>query len=255
MSNMWKDAAGGDSILDAKDAYLFTTTHWTAVLAAGRDSSPEKAAALEQLCQRYWRPVYVFIRRRGAATHDAEDLTQAFFARLLEKTALLQADPQKGKFRTFLMASVTNFLTNEWDKRQTLKRGGGHVVVSLDETAFEEIYLCNQDLSSSADRLFDRRWARTLFDQTLVHLKAEYAAAGKTELFETLVPGLTGKVTAEMVARCAARLELTDGAVKMALHRLRRGFGEFFRAEIAHTVSRPEEIDEEIRYLFAMLSQ
>jgi RNA polymerase sigma-70 factor (ECF subfamily) len=237
------------------DLRLFTTTQWGVVLAAAKTESPEKYVALEHLCRTYRHPVYLFVRRRGHDSHQAEDLTQAFFARLLQKDAVKSIKREKGKFRTFLLTSLTNFLANEWDKEQALKRGGQHTIVSLDDTSVDEAYLSDNQPSLSPDKLFDGRWAQTLMEQTLADLKKEYAAGGKDSLFQILEPGLTNKVTAATDAQWAAELGLSNSAVKVALHRLRRRFGELLRSAVAQTVSRPEEIDEEIRYLFAVLCQ
>jgi RNA polymerase sigma factor (sigma-70 family) len=239
---------------DNEEARIFTTTHWSVVLAAGQEDSPQKSEALEHLCRRYWRPVYIFIRSRGADAHDAEDLTQAFFARLLEKDALTKVDRQKGKFRTFLMASVSNFLANEWDKKGALKRGGPQALVALEEITTEEGFLEAQSPSLPPDKLFDRRWAEMMVQRTLERIKKEYCATDKERLFQMLEPGLTAKVTPELARRWATDLAMSGGAVRVALHRLRRRFGELLRSEIAYTVSSSEEIDEEIRHLFSILS-
>ncbi|HEY3855289.1 MAG TPA: sigma factor [Verrucomicrobiae bacterium] len=232
----------------------FTATHWSVVVAAQQADPAAKAVALEQLCQKYWRPVYLFIQHRRGDTHEAEDLTQAFFAYLLERDALKRVDREKGKFRSFLLSSASHFLANDWDKRQTLKRGGRNAVISLDDTGVAESLAGNQNLSTSADKLFDQAWARSVVDQTMRALKDEHAAAGKTALFQVLKPGLTTTVTDEAAARWALKLSISEGAVKVALHRFRRRYGELLRQEIAHTVSTRGEIDEEIRYLFSILS-
>lgn len=246
--------ATDDSRFSAEKAGAFSTTHWSVVLGAARNDPASATAALERLCRIYWPPIYAFIRRRGSGPHDAEDLTQAFFAFVLENEFLKKVDRSKGKFRTFLLASLTNFLNNEWDKRQTLKRGGQHQIISLDEAAAEGLYLREPEESLTPEKLFERRWARALIEQVLARLKQEYAAGGKVDLFARLEPALTGDVAAGAYAQWAAALNMTEGAVKVALHRLRRRFGEVLRSEIAHTVSSPEEIDEEIRHLFAAIS-
>ena len=184
----------------------FSTTHWSIVQGAGQDYPAVAAVALERLCSIYWSPVYAFIRRRGSDPHEAEDLTQAFFAHLLEKEALKKVSRQKGKFRSFLLASVANFLTNEWDKRQTLKRGGQNQIISLDEMAAEELYSHEPDASLTPENLFERRWAFTLMDQVLARLKEEYLAANKAKLFAKLEPGLTGEINPGLYAEWAAAL-------------------------------------------------
>lgn len=232
----------------------FATTHWSIVLAAGQGSHAHASAALERLCRMYWYPIYAFVRRRGTDRENAEDLTQSFFASLLEKEMLKKVDRQKGKFRSFLLAGLTNFLTNEWDKRKAIKRGGTREIVSLDEMAAEELYGQEPVGPLTAEKLFDRSWAFALLEQTLARLKQEYSAADKTELFARLEPELTREATPGLYSAKAAELNMSEAAVKVALHRLRRRFGELLRSEIAHTVSTPEEVDEEIRHLFASIS-
>jgi RNA polymerase sigma-70 factor (ECF subfamily) len=222
-------------------------------LEAGRTDYSRAALALERLCTRYWYPVYVFIRRRGSEHHAAEDLTQAFFTHLLEKETLKKVDRQKGKFRSFLLTAATNFLTNEWDKRQTLKRGGQNQIISLDDTA-EELYSHEPVELLTPEKLFERRWAFTLMNQVLARLKEEYIATDKAELFAQLEPGLTDGVNPGLYADWAAALDMSEGAVRVAVHRLRRRFGELLRSEIAHTVATPAEVDEEIRHLFAAIA-
>lgn len=232
----------------------FSATHWSVVLEAGQHDLARSVAALERLCRTYWYPIYAFIRRRGADSHEAEDLTQAFFEFLLEKETLNKVDRRKGKFRTFLLAALTNFLANEWDKRQTLKRGGQRQIISLDEAVAEGLYLREPVESLTPEKLFERRWALALLEQVFARLKQDYEAGGKGELFAKLEPALTGEVAAGAVAGWAAELGMSEGAVKVALHRLRRRFGEVLRSEIAHTVSSPEEIADEIRHLFAAIA-
>jgi RNA polymerase sigma factor (sigma-70 family) len=232
----------------------WTTTHWSVVLAAGGGDDPRAAVALEQLCRDYWYPIYAFIRRRGSDPHSAEDLTQSFFACLLEKEMLKHVDRQKGKFRSFLLAALTNFLANEWDKRQTLKRGGGRQILSLDEMEAEELYQHEPMDSVTPEKLFERSWAFTLLEQALGRLKEEYTSAGHAELFAKLEPELAREVAPGWHCAMAAQMSMSEGAVKVALHRLRRRFGELLRSEIAHTVCGPEEVDEEVRNLFAAIS-
>jgi RNA polymerase sigma-70 factor (ECF subfamily) len=233
---------------------VFSTTHWSVVLGAGQTDLAAATAALERLCRTYWYPIYAFIRRRGSDPHEAEDLTQSFFAFLLEKESLKKVDRRKGRFRTFLLAALMNFLANEWDKRQTLKRGGQSQIVSLDETVAEELYCREAVESVTPETLFERRWAWALVEQVLARLKEEYAAANKDRLFASLEPALTREVAPGTLVQFAAELGMSEGAVKVALHRLRRRFGELLRSEIAHTVASPEEIDDEIRHLFAAIS-
>ncbi len=232
----------------------FTTTHWSVVLTAGQSDLTGAAAALEQLCRVYWYPIYAFVRRRGADWPEAQDLTQAFFAHLFEHETLRKVDRQKGKFRTFLLAALTNFLANQWDRRRTLKRGGRCQIISLDEAAAEARYRHEPVEPRTPEKLFERRWAIALVEQVLARLKQEYAAAGKVDVFAALEPGLTEEAAPGGYAAGAARLGLSEGAARVAMHRLRRRFGELLRGEIAHTVASPAEVDEEIRQLFAAIA-
>jgi RNA polymerase sigma factor (sigma-70 family) len=233
----------------------FTATHWTMVLEAGRDDYPRAAAALERLCRIYWYPIFAFVRRRGFNGHDAEDMTQSFFVNLLEKETLKKVEREKGKFRSFLLAALQNFLANEWDKRQTLKRGGQRQIISFDEAAAETHYQDEAVELHTPETVFERSWAFALLEQVLARLKQEYTGADKANLFSKLEPELTREVAPGLYAPLAAELNMSEGAVKVALHRLRRRFGELLRSEIAHTVSSPEEVDEEIRQLFAAVSR
>jgi RNA polymerase sigma factor (sigma-70 family) len=229
----------------------FAATHWTVVVAAGQEASPQARRALEELCRTYWYPLYAYVRRRGFESHEAEDLTQEFFARLLAKNYLADVDRQKGKFRSFLLTSLKHFLANEWDRARAQKRGGQHTLISLDARAAETRYLSEPADELSADKLLDQQWAIALLEQVLTQLGAEYAAAGKEELFEQLKGSLTGTRDSIPYTTVAAKLGTTEGAVKMAGHRLRQRYRKMLRQEIAHTVASPAEIDEEIRHLFA----
>jgi RNA polymerase sigma-70 factor (ECF subfamily) len=230
----------------------FPVTRWS--LLAQAASGPGDVTALEELCQKYWHPVYAFVRRRGMEPHEAEDLTQGFFAFLLERQALKNADPAKGKFRTFLLAALTNFLANEWDKQRALKRGGGRQLISLDETTAMNRYEMEPSATLSPEKLFDRRWVLSVLNNALARLEAQHAGAKKAELFAKLEPALTGAPEPGWFASTALSLDMTENAVRVALHRLRRQFGESLRAEIAETVGSAEAVEEEIRHLFVTLS-
>jgi len=234
----------------ASDAW-FVTTHWSVVLSAREKESPQSAAALETLCRTYWYPLYAFSRRQGRAPHDAQDLTQGFFARLLQKDYLQAAAREKGKFRTFLLVAFKRFLANEWDREHAQKRGGFTPVVSIDQELAESRFAAEPAHNVQPDVLFDRQWAMTLLDQTMRQLQEEYVASGRAKLFEYLQSCLAREESALPYAEIAARLNLTEPAVKMSVQRLRARYREILRAEIAHTVSGPEEIEEEIRHLFA----
>jgi RNA polymerase sigma factor (sigma-70 family) len=236
-----------DSSSQSKD---FPTTLWTVVLHAGRDEPGQVRAALAQLCQAYWHPLYSFVRRRGYSPHDAEDLTQAFFAHLLEKHGLERVDPELGRFRTFLLASLKNFLANDWDRAHARKRGGGQTIVSLDQESVESRYQHEPSHEMTPERHFERQWAMSLLDQVLDALGAEYYAEGKGALFEELKPGIIGQPGG--YADMAARLQRSEGAIKVAVHRLRRRYRELMRARIAATVGEGA-VDDELRHLLAVL--
>jgi RNA polymerase sigma-70 factor (ECF subfamily) len=231
----------------------FATTHWSVVLAArGGETAPAREA-LETLCAGYWYPLYAYVRRRGLGPEDAQDVTQAFFARMLEKRTLERADPERGKFRSFLLSSMTNFLANERDRSAALKRGGGRTLLSIDFCSGEERYRLEPSDPMTPQRLFERRWALTLLERALERLGDAHAAEGKGDLFARLSPYLTGEAGAAPYAETAEALGMTTDAVKAAVHRLRRRFRTELRAEIAETVSRPEEVDEELGDLFEAL--
>jgi RNA polymerase sigma-70 factor (ECF subfamily) len=232
----------------------FAATHWTMVLTARHGESPQATRALEELCQAYWYPLYAYVRRRGYDSHEAEDLTQEFFARLLAKNYLADVDREKGKFRSFLLASLKHFLANEWDRAQAKKRGGSHPHISLDVRAAETRYRSEPADELTADKVLDRQWAIALLDLVLARLGAEYAADGKLEVFEQLKNTLTGATDSIPYATMANKLGTTENAIKVAAHRLRQRYRKLLREEIAHTVASPAEIDEEIRHLFAAFS-
>jgi RNA polymerase sigma-70 factor (ECF subfamily) len=233
----------------------FDTTHWSVVLQAGGENSTLTHAALEKLCQSYWYPLYAFVRRRGCNPHDAEDLTQAFFAHLFEKEALKTVAREKGKFRSFLLATLTNFLNNERDKQQTLKRGGHVHIISWDEAKAEDQYRHEPVDPVTPEKLFERRWAFTVFEQALERLKKEHERQSKLPLFNKLQPHLTRETEPGFLTHVSAELKMTEGAVKVALHRLRRRFGELLRSQVAYTVADPELVEEEIRHLLTAISQ
>jgi DNA-directed RNA polymerase specialized sigma24 family protein len=207
---------------------------------------------LAVLCQTYWNPVYAFIRRCGHTPDQAQDLTQGFFARLLEKQYLRDVDRQRGRFRSFLLAAVKHFLANERDRAQALKRGGGHVPVSIDLLEAESWYKPAAVENTTPESLFERRWALSVLDQVMARLRAEYSAMGKADLFERLEALLTKDADARCEA-LALEMGVSAGALRMSLHRLRRKYRHILREEIAETVSTPTEIDEEIRFLMSVL--
>ncbi|MBI2929519.1 MAG: RNA polymerase sigma factor [Verrucomicrobia bacterium] len=233
---------------------VFATTHWSVVLAAGDADSPQAHEALAQLCRTYWYPLYAFVRRQGHSPEDAQDLTQAFFARLLEKNYVAQADRARGRFRSFLLAALTHFLADEWDKAQRLKRGGGREIISFDAVSAEERFRLEPIDQLDAAKLYERRWVTTLFDQVLARLEEEFRDSGKGELFDGLRSSLLAEPDGPTYAELGARLGLKEDAVKQAVHRMRRRYRELFREEIAQTVAGPGEVEDELKHLFAVLS-
>src|SRR6195256_4306928 len=205
---------------------VFATTRWTVVLAAGRPNAPHANAALEELCGTYWYPLYVYVRRQTSTREDAEDLTQAFFARFLEKNYLEGLSSDKGKFRAFLLAALKHFLANEWDRANRQKRGGGVANLSLDWQDAETRYQINPADNLSPDKLYDRAWAVTLLGRVITRLRGESETEGKGKLFEQLKPFLMAGKSAIPYAETATALGLTEGAVRVAVHRLRRRYRE-----------------------------
>jgi RNA polymerase sigma factor (sigma-70 family) len=232
----------------------FEKTHWTMILAAGDLASPNNEQAREQVCQAYWRPVYAFARKRGKSPHDAEDLTQTFFAWILEKNKLGGLRREGGRFRSWLRKLLENFLAREWNEVHTLKRGGGRVHIPFDETTETH---CQRDLSEEAtpETMFDRQWAIAVLDQVLGRLRDECAAEGKQRLFECLEGCFPGSSKPFSYSGAAQALGLTETAVRMAASRLRQRFRMLLRQEVATSGTPPEEIDEEIRYLLTVLSR
>lgn len=220
------------------------------MLAAGRKSSPQADVALEDLCRTYWYPLYAFVRRQGRSKEDAEDLTQAFFARFLEKNYLEGLSADRGRFRAFLLASLKHFLANERDRADRIKRGGGVTVLSLDWQTAETRYHLDPADTLSPDKLFDRAWAVTLLERVIARLREENSARDKATLFDQLKPFLTVGKSAIPYAETAASLGLTEGAVRVAVHRLRQSYRELLRAEIAQTLAHPDQVQEEMNALF-----
>lgn len=244
-----------ESTTSHEGARTFPVTQWTAVLAAGSRPSPESAAALERLCTLYWYPLYAFVRRSGYSPPDAEDLTQEFFARLLEHNWISAADPHKGRFRSFLLMIIKRFLAKEWDKARTLKRGGHVRFVALQFDAAETRYHQEPADTRTPDQVFEQHWALALLAEVLNRLREEYARDGKAGLFEALEPCLIGKREVQPCATLAARLSMSEGAVKMAVCRLRERYRECLKEEIGHTVTSRDEVEEELRHLFRVLAR
>jgi len=232
----------------------FTTTLWSVVLEAGASCGPRRDAALERLCRRYWPPVYAFIRGRGYAPHDAQDLTQDFLLELIARDDFAGLDRRRGKFRSFLLACLHHFLAKNCRERGAQKRGGGTEIISWDAGLAEAEVCPATDVKFTPDHLFDRRWAMTVMDQALASLKAELTESGKAGQFEALKVFLTVEPEAGDYDRLAAQLDQTAAALATAVHRLRRRFREKVRETLAQTVSTPLELEEELRYLREVLA-
>ena len=233
----------------------FPTTHWSAVLVAGQDGSPQAEAALEDLAQAYWYPIYAFLRREGYATVEAQDLTQTFFARLIEKNYPAQADPAKGRFRSFLLLTLRHFLSDERERAGAAKRGGGSVLLSLDEERSEGRYRNEPADVDTPETLFERRWAETILERAKTRLAEEYAASGKQAIYQVLRDFQPGERRSLSYVEAARQLATTEGAVKALIHRMRSRHQELVRHEIAQTVASAEDVDDELRHLIAVLSR
>jgi RNA polymerase sigma factor (sigma-70 family) len=244
--------AGPVSACDAPA--VFATTRWSMVLAAGHSSVPGAQEALEKLCRAYWYPLYVYVRRQGQSPQDAQDLTQEFFARLLEKKYLRLADPERGKFRAFLLKSLQHFLVNEWEKARAQKRGGGQSVIHLDAEIAESRYAAEPVQALTLDQAYEKRWAVTLIETVVARLRESYSSDGRLPVFEDLKRFIWGEQAPLSYAEAAAQLGLSEGAVKVAVHRLRARYRELLRAEIAETVATPGEVDEELEHLISVLT-
>jgi RNA polymerase sigma-70 factor (ECF subfamily) len=243
------------SALAASEApRAFPNTRWSVVLAARATPSPESAAALESLCQAYWYPLYAYVRRCGQPPHDAQDLTQAFFCRLLEKRWLESADREKGRLRSFLIVALKKFMANEWDRVSAQRRGGGRAHATID-TAFAESRFAADKQSLAPDETFDRQWALTLISLTTRRLRAEFEAAGKPGDYEVLKPCLLADRGAIGYAAVAGQLGVNEGAARVAVHRLRKRFREIYREEISQTLAEGADVDAELRQLAAALAR
>jgi RNA polymerase sigma-70 factor (ECF subfamily) len=234
---------------------LFVTTRWSVVLAAQNHAAPASVAALETLCRAYWYPLYALVRRQGHSPHDAQDLTQEFFARLLQKDYLRAAAKEKGRLRTFLSVALKRFLANEWDRVRAQKRGGGVPLVSIDADQAEQRYQLEPSAALSPDHIYERQWAMTLLQQAMTRLREEYATAGKEAEFEKLKGTLTAERGAIPYLDLATALGTSEGATRVAVHRLRKRFRELFRATIADTVEEMAEVEDEVRYVARVLGE
>ena len=244
--------AGGS---DPPHRPVFVTTHWSMVVKAGRSDTPLARAALEKLCRTYWFPLYAYVRRRGQSVEDAQDLTQEFFARVLERHWLARADQAKGRFRTFLLTAMERFLANEWDKARALKRGGGQRTVPIQLDTAETRYGVEPADTQTPEQAFEYRWALVLLDEVVGQLETEFRRRDQGDLFAALKPCLVGGRAAQPYAELAAKLSIEEGAVKVTVHRLRQRYRELLRAEIANTVASPGEVEAEMRHLFNVLTR
>ena len=233
---------------------VFATTHWTVVLAAGKRSTPQADVALEQLCRTYWFPLYAYVRRRGHTKEDAEDLVQAFFARFLAKNYLAGLSAERGRFRAFLLASLKHFLINDWKKSQRQKRGGGEAALSLDWQTADTKFQVAATNEPSPDKAFDREWALALLAKVIERLQKECEADGKAKLFGQLKTFLTADKDGTAQSEAAKVLGMEEGAVRVAIHRLRKRYRQLLRAEIARTLADAADVDEEMRALFGAFS-
>jgi len=232
----------------------FTTTHWSSVLAAGRTDSPTAREALERLCRTYWYPLYAFVRRSGHQKEDAEDLTQAFFAHLSHKNALSNVQREKGKFRSFLLACLKNFLSSEWRKATAQKRGSGQELISLDHAQAEDWYRSESQELTDPTLLYDRRWATTVLSEARRRLREEYTRSGKSALISKLDGCLPGAGDLPPYAHLARELQCEENTVKSHVTRIRARFAELLRETVSETVSTPAELEEEMRFLRNLLS-
>ena len=231
----------------------FATTHWSVVLLAGQKDSAQADAALEKLCRAYWYPLYAYVRRQGYTPQDAQDLTQEFFSRLLARNELESVDRSKGKFRSFLLTALKHLLANEWKRSQRQKRGGGSAHFSLDAFAAEDRYQLDPVDEKTPEDVYERRWAETVVDAVTRRLEAEFAGSGFAGRFAELKTFLLADQEPASYAEIARRLNMSEGAVRTAIYRMRQRYGELFRAEIAQTVTSLPEMEEEIRHFLTVL--
>ncbi len=239
----------------ARPPRQFATTRWSLVVSAGRQSSPHSQQALAALCSTYWYPLYAYVRRRVADVNEAQDLTQAFFAELLEKNYVGAATPERGKFRAFLLTAFKHFLAKHWEKAKAQKRGGGRAPIPLDFSAADSTLRIEPAAGLTPEQWYDQQWAIALLGLIMNRLRSEFEARGKLPLFEELKGFIVGDHAGATYATAAAKLQMTEAAAKQAGSRLRRRYRELLREEIAQTVSSPAEVDEEIRNLFATLQK
>jgi RNA polymerase sigma-70 factor (ECF subfamily) len=232
---------------------MFATTHWSVVHNAGGEDSSQALMAIDKLARAYWYPLYAYVRRKGHDAHAAEDLTQEFFARVISRNFFARVDRTKGRFRCWLLGAMNHFLAHEWEKARTQKRGGGAVSIPLDEAEANERYQRHLALESTPEILFDQQWALTMLERATTRLRAGFVADGQPEIYDCLKAFVSGGGAAPSYAEAAARLGLSESAVKSAIHRLRQRFHQLVREEVAQTVCTPADLDEELRYLLTAI--
>ncbi|HUC84861.1 MAG TPA: sigma-70 family RNA polymerase sigma factor [Candidatus Acidoferrales bacterium] len=242
-----------DSSAPGRPQAVFVTTHWSIVLSAQEGDSPRRSVAMEELCRSYWYPLYAYVRRHGYSVEDAQDLTQEFFARLLARNWVGSANPAKGRFRTFLLTAMNHFLADQWDRLKAQKRGGGQQTLSLDVATAETRFQMEPADPLTPEKNYERRWAQTVLETVFEKLRRAYAAEGKAALFDELKGSLTQARAAVPYQELATRLQVTEGALRAAVHRLRQRYRELLRTEVAHTVAGADEVEEELQYLFRAL--
>lgn len=221
---------------------------------AGQPDTTLAKAALEKLCQAYWYPLYAYVRRRGYSAHDAEDLTQGFFAHLLASSFLADANHERGRFRSFLLTGLNHFLADQWDRQKAQKRGGRHQIISMEVANAETRYQLEPVDNLTPEKIYEQRWAATVLSNVIVELRREYESDGKGSLFAGLKSSLTKARAAVSYAELSTQLNMSEGALRVAVHRLRQRYRELLRAEIANTVASSEDVEEELRYLFRVLA-
>jgi RNA polymerase sigma-70 factor (ECF subfamily) len=232
----------------------FATTHWSNVFSAGQAGSPERDIALERLCRTYWYPLYSFVRRRGFNAHEAQDLTQGFFARFLEKNYVAEADAAKGRFRTFLLNCLQSYLANEWDRKNAQKRGGGAQIISIDAQSADERYQLEPVTELTPERIFEKQWLEALLESVLHRLREEFIAAERAGQFDLLKIYLVDERGAVPFSEMAAKLGVTESALKGVVRRMRQRYRDLFREEIAQTVLNPREVDAELQHLIGLIA-
>ncbi len=236
--------------------HYFATTRWSMVLKAGKGSdTTASSTALANLCQIYWYPLYAYVRRRGHSAEDAQDLTQAFFEQLLERRSLANADPNLGRFRSYILGAMNHFLNNEWKQARAKKRGGDCQLISLDLIAAEERFDLEPVDNAAPDKAFEKQWALTLLSEVLNRLEAEYQSQNRAELFSVIKQTLAGSRESQPYEELAEKLGMNENALKVAVHRLRKRYRELIRAEIASTLDESQEVDSEMRHLFSVLAE